>query len=73
LSKLSDIDLEILSLAIDGLTVDEIAVRMDRSPNTIKSRKSRIFKKLEARNMPEATFKAIHQIAEWRQRNPVEA
>jgi DNA-binding NarL/FixJ family response regulator len=73
LSKLSDIDLEILSLAVDGLTVDQIAKQMNRSPNTIKSRKSRIFQKLEANNMPEATYKAIHQIAEWRQRNPVEA
>jgi len=67
--KLTDTDLEILSWSADGLTSDEIAEKMNRSPNTIKSRKSRILAKLNAANMTEAIYKAVHQIAEWRRDN----
>lgn len=67
--SLTDNDLELLSLVVDGLTTEEIAEKLDRSPHTIKSRKSRIIRKLSAANMNEAVFVSVHEIARWRRKN----
>jgi LuxR family transcriptional regulator len=64
--RLTKKDLEILSLSAQGLTSRDIAEQTQRSINTVKSQKSRIIRKLDARNMPEAVFKSVHEIAKWR-------
>jgi DNA-binding CsgD family transcriptional regulator len=69
MASLSEKDMELLSWAADGMTADEIAERMGCSPNTIKSRKSRIFRKLNVTSMSQAIYKSVHQIADWRRSN----
>lgn len=69
MSKLTQHDLELLSLVADGLTSAEIAEVLNRSVHTIKSRKSRITAKLNAANITEAVFLSVLEIAEWRRAN----
>jgi DNA-binding NarL/FixJ family response regulator len=69
LSNLTDGDLELLSLVAAGKTTEEISAQLNRSINTIKSRKSRIISKLGVNNMAEAVFRSVHQIADWRRDN----
>ena len=69
MSKLTEHDLELLSLVADGMTSAEIAEKLNRSPHTIKSRKSRITAKLGASNITEAVFMSVIEIAEWRREN----
>jgi len=66
---LTDADLEVLSYCADGLTSHEIARETHKELSTIKSRKSRITRKLGARNIAEAVYMSVGLISDWRERN----
>jgi len=68
--RLSNKELEILSLSAQGMTAQDIATHTDRSLSTIKSQKSRIIAKLQVRNFNEAIYTTVHQIAAWRDGRP---
>lgn len=50
LDKLSEREIEVLSLLSSGLTTDEIATKLNRSPKTIEAHRSAITRKLGAKN-----------------------
>jgi DNA-binding CsgD family transcriptional regulator len=52
--KLSIGEKEVLLLSAQGMTVDEIAEQVNRSKDSIKSRRRAIFEKLEVKSMTEA-------------------
>lgn len=52
--KLTDCEKEVLMLSAQGLTVDEIADRVHRAKDSIKSRRRTIFNKLGVSSMSEA-------------------
>jgi len=66
---LTDADLEVLSYCADGFTSHEIAKSTHKELSTIKSRKSRITRKLGARNIAEAVYMTVGLISEWREKN----
>jgi len=55
-TKLSRMQLQILSLRAAGLSNHEIAVRLNRAEKTIESHVTEILRRLEARNMIEAVL-----------------
>jgi len=52
--KLSDREKEILQLSIRGFTIDEIALKILLSNNTVKFHRKKLFEKLEVSNITEA-------------------
>lgn len=66
---LTDADLEVLTLAAQGLSTIEIGKKLNRSPETIKSRKKRIMRGLQAKNMSEAIYKAVNEITQYQGRS----
>lgn len=61
--KLSDREKEVLLLSSQGLTEEEIAKRLHRSRNSIKSRKKAIFDKLGVRSISQAiTFATNYKL-----------
>jgi DNA-binding CsgD family transcriptional regulator len=50
LDKLSERELEVLALISHGLTTDEIAARLNRSPKTVEAHRSAITRKLGVKN-----------------------
>lgn len=59
LSTLSSRERQIFTALSDGLSVQEIAERLNRSPKTINNHRTRLMHKLELRNMSELTRLAI--------------
>ena len=57
---LSDREKQIIQLSIRGFTINEIAVEMFVSPETIKFHRKKIFNKMEVTNMSEAIFYAAN-------------
>ena len=53
-------EVEVLRLAASGITVDEIALRLYVSPNTVKTHLTHIYGKLGARGRSDAVRAAIH-------------
>lgn len=61
--KLTDGEKEVLLLSAKGLTVDEIANRVHRAKDSIKSRRKAIFEKLGVKNISEAiTFVTTYKL-----------
>lgn len=58
--KLTDREKEVLMLSARGLTVEEIAVRVHRSKDSIKSRRRAIFEKLGVSSISEAIAFAVN-------------
>ncbi len=58
--KLSDGEKEVLLLSARGLTVEEIAARVHRAKDSIKSRRRAIFEKLGVRSISEAIAFAVN-------------
>lgn len=56
---LSDREVEVLKVMVDGLTTQQIAARLFISENTVKTHVRHIFEKLEVSNRAEAVGKAI--------------
>jgi DNA-binding NarL/FixJ family response regulator len=56
---LSDRELEVLECMVDGLTTQQMAVRLFISENTVKTHVRHIFEKLEVSNRAEAVGKAM--------------
>jgi DNA-binding NarL/FixJ family response regulator len=52
--KLSIGEKEVLLLSAQGMTVDEVAKQVNRSKDSIKSRRKSIFEKLEVKSISEA-------------------
>lgn len=52
--NLTDVEKEVLLLSARGLTIDEIADKVHRSKNSIKSRRKNIFSKLGVKSISEA-------------------
>jgi len=59
-SLLSERELDVLGCLVDGLTTQQIAVRLFISENTVKTHVRHIFEKLEVSNRAEAVGKAMH-------------
>jgi DNA-binding CsgD family transcriptional regulator len=53
LERLTSRQRQVLYLLVEGLTVNEVAHRLDASPNTIKAHKNRIYSMLRVRNRVE--------------------
>lgn len=58
--KLTDREKEVLMLSARGLTVDEIADRVHRAKDSIKSRRRAIFEKLGVSSISEAIAFAVN-------------
>lgn len=56
---LSDREVEVLKVMVDGLTTQQIAARLFISENTVKTHVRHIFEKLEVSNRAEAVGKAL--------------
>lgn len=57
--KLKDTEKEMIILASEGLTIHDIANRMCKSIDTIKSYRKSIYTKLNVENITEAVFYAL--------------
>ena len=51
---LNETEKEILTLSMQGLTVTDIAERIHRATDSVKSARSRLYEKLEVNNISEA-------------------
>jgi len=69
-THLTDTELEILSATAKGKTSRDIAAETGRALSTVKSMKSRLVKKCGVKNINEAVFKSVHEIAAWRDGQP---
>ena len=58
--QLTDTEKSIIAMSAMGLTVPEIANKLNKAPDTIKSAKKRIFLKLKVYNITQATIYAIN-------------
>lgn len=59
LSKLSDREIEVIRMAIKGMTIKEIVEKLHINDKTIHSYRSRIFQKLHVKNDVELLIKAL--------------
>jgi DNA-binding NarL/FixJ family response regulator len=58
---LSERELEVVHLVVDGLTNDEIAVRLTLSPRTVQSHIARIATKLGVRSRTQVAVTALRR------------
>lgn len=60
LPKLNEKERKVLTLSAMGYTMHEIALKIERSFNTVKAYRKEIFEKLEVDNITEAVVYAIN-------------